>query len=578
MNKRMQLAIAAAVAALGVGASGCSSPGRSTETGGKNPATANEGRVVGGTPVKGGTLTVLSHADYVHLDPTRNWIMPDMGFGIRTLYRTLVTFKAEPGKSGSEIVPDLATDLGTPSNGGRTWKFTLREGVKYEDGTPVTAQDIKYGVERSFSSELSGGADYAVRYLAGTKGYTGPLNGKHLDSIKTPDARTVIFELNRPVADFAYTTTLPTFAPVPQNKEAGAKYDEHPFSSGPYKVQSYERKKRLVLVRNEHWAAETDSVRKAYPEKIVVVMGGERSQIDDRMLASSGADASAVPGGGVDPASVSKVLGNADAAKRLVSEKGACVRMLALNTSRAPFNDPKVRQAMQWAVDKEALVTADGGPALSETATSYLPAALTGGTPQDPLKIPPSGDAQKAKDLLAAAGKKDGLAVKITVAESSKAMAVALQNSLAKAGVKVTIDPVSDDGYYGAVGNTRTAPEMLFAGFCPDYPSGSTMLPPVFGGSAIKETGNISNFSQFDDKATNDRIDEISAMADAQKAAKAWIGLDAEILAKSPAVPLTTRRSSLLVGSNIAGAVGHPIWGGLDFGTIGLKDRSKQTG
>ncbi|MFD8962743.1 ABC transporter substrate-binding protein, partial [Streptomyces anulatus] len=223
------------------------------------------GTVIGGTPKRGGTLTVLSNQDFAHLDPARNWVMPAMDFGTRLIYRTLTTFRAEPGKKGSEIVPDLATDLGRSSDGGRTWTFTLKPGLVYEDGTPIRARDIKYNVERSFAPDLAGGPDYAQRYLADAEGYAGPLDGKHLDSIRTPDDRTIVFSLNRPVAEFSYTVTLPTFSPVPESREKGVQYDLRPFSSGPYRIESYARGKKLVLVRNTHWDAATDPVRKAYP-------------------------------------------------------------------------------------------------------------------------------------------------------------------------------------------------------------------------------------------------------------------------------------------------------------------------
>jgi peptide/nickel transport system substrate-binding protein len=170
MNKRTSTALAATVvAALALASAGCS--GGKQRSSGRKAATANVGAVLGGTPHKGCTLTVLSNQDFTHLDPARNWVMTDMEFGTRLLYRTLVTYKAAPGAAGSELVPDLATDLGSPSNGARTWTFHLRPGVKYEDGSPVTAQDVKYNVERSFSPELPGGADYADRYLAGAQGY-----------------------------------------------------------------------------------------------------------------------------------------------------------------------------------------------------------------------------------------------------------------------------------------------------------------------------------------------------------------------------------------------------------------------
>ncbi|MER6519370.1 ABC transporter substrate-binding protein [Streptomyces sp. NPDC001553] len=581
MTKRTQLALATAlVAALAVGASGCSDAGGKGSAGGPaaNPAAANEGKTLGGTPTKGGTLTVLSNQDFSHLDPARNWTMPTMDFGTRLLYRTLVTFKAEPGKAGSELVPDLATDLGTPSDGGRTWTFTLKEGVKYEDGTPVRAQDVKYNVERSFAPDLTGGPDYAAQYLAGGESYKGPLQGQHLDSIKTPDDRTIVFRLKRPVADFSATATLPTFAPVPQSKETGTRYDARPFSSGPYKIESYDRDKKLVLVRNEHWDARTDTVRKAYPDRFVVVMGLKGGQIDDRIIAGEGADASAVQYSDMRPESAPKVLPKADVKARLLAESQGCTEMLHLNNSRAPFDDPRVREAMQYAVDKEAVVTAGGGPALNEMATAYLPPALSGGRQADTLKIPPAGDPAKAKELLKAAGK-EKLKVSFAVSTGDKGKAEAIQQGLARAGVEVVIDTIDPGAYYDVIGDLSTTPDMTLAGWCPDYPSGSTWIPFVFDGRTVKEKGNQGNYSQFRDEATTKRIDEINAMADAGQAERAWIALDAEIMKKSPSVPVLLERKPLLIGTNIAGAFGHPVWTGtVDYAAIGLKDPSKSRG
>ncbi|MCX5155635.1 ABC transporter substrate-binding protein [Streptomyces sp. NBC_00291] len=581
MTKRTQLALATAlVAALAVGASGCSDAGGKGSAGGPaaNPAAANEGKTLGGTPTKGGTLTVLSNQDFSHLDPARNWTMPTMDFGTRLLYRTLVTFKAEPGKAGSELVPDLATDLGTPSDGGRTWTFTLKEGVKYEDGTPVRAQDVKYNVERSFAPDLTGGPDYAAQYLAGGESYKGPLQGQHLDSIKTPDDRTIVFRLKRPVADFSATATLPTFAPVPQSKETGTRYDARPFSSGPYKIESYDRDKKLVLVRNEHWDARTDTVRKAYPDRFVVVMGLKGGQIDDRIIAGEGADASAVQYSDMRPESAPKVLPKADVKARLLAESQGCTEMLHLNNSRAPFDDPRVREAVQYAVDKEAVVTAGGGPALNEVATAYLPPALSGGRQADTLKIPPAGDPAKAKELLKAAGK-EKLKVSFAVSTGDKGKAEAIQQGLARAGVEVVIDTIDPGAYYDVIGDLSTTPDMTLAGWCPDYPSGSTWIPFVFDGRTVKEKGNQGNYSQFRDEATTKRIDEINAMADAGQAERAWIALDAEIMKKSPSVPVLLERKPLLIGTNIAGAFGHPVWTGtVDYAAIGLKDPSKSRG
>ncbi|WP_328405041.1 ABC transporter substrate-binding protein [Streptomyces sp. NBC_00390] len=578
MDKHACTSLAAAlVATLALGLSGCSGgPEASGTRNGKNPATTNNGQVVGGTPKKGGTLTVLSNQDFTHLDPARNWVMGDMDFGTRLLYRTLVTYKAQPGAKGGELVPDLAEDLGVSSNGAKTWTFRLKKGLKYEDGSPISAQDIKYNVERSFSPDLPGGPDYAARYLAGAEGYQGPAQGKHLDSIKTPDEHTIVFELRKPFAEFPYATVLPTFAPVPKAKDKGPQYDNRPFSSGPYKIESYDRDKQLLLVRNTHWDPGTDTVRKAYPDKVVVVMGLKGNQIDDRLIAGRGQDASAVPWGKLRPESTPKVLTKDDVRKRLLAESTNCTEMVQLHTGRAPFDSVKVRQAVQYALDRESILTASGGPALNDVATAYMPGSLFGGSQPDTLRIPATGDAVKAKQLLKEAGKPDGFSTSITVSNGDKGVGEAIQQSLGRAGIKVTIETVDPSAFYDTIGDTKNRTDLVYTGWCPDYPSGSTFLPFVFDGRYIKEKGNSGNHSLFRDEASMKRMDEIAAMTDAEQAGKAWRELDGQILAKAPAAPAVIERMPLLLGTNVAGAFGHTSFGGqIDYATVGLKDPSK---
>ncbi|CAD5911329.1 protein of unknown function [Streptomyces sp. KY75] len=254
--------------------------------------------------------------------------------------------------------------------------------------------------------------------------------------------------------------------------------------------------------------------------------------------------------------------------------------MLALNTSRAPFDDPKLRQAMQYAVDKEAQVTANGGPALNDVATAYLPPSLTGGRGATPVHGgPATGDVKKAEKLIAEAGEADGFDTTITVSTGDKTRAEALQQSLARVGIRLRIETVDPSVYYDTIGDTANAPDMAISGWCPDYPSAATFLPFVFDGRTIKPKGNQGNVSQFRDKAVERRMDEIAAMSDASAANKAWTVLDREIQRTSPAVPLLWERKPLLVGDNIAGAFGHPSWTGqFDFAVIGLKDPSRSKG
>ncbi len=258
---------------------------------------------------RGGTLYVMTGGDRVtHLDPQRSYIGVEQNFAGSFLQRTLTSYQVAHGKPGTEIVPDLATDTGRALAGGRAWQFTLREGVTFEDGSPITCADVKYGVSRTFAQDvITDGPQHAVSLLnipTDTEGrsiYTGPYRqtpegADAFDRAVTcsPDGRTITFRLARAVPDFNGATTLLAFSPVPQRADTAEAYDVQPVSSGPYRIESYTDKKSLVLVRNEKWNASSDPVRLAYPDKVVMLFSLSPQVVDARIERSSGEDAYAV--------------------------------------------------------------------------------------------------------------------------------------------------------------------------------------------------------------------------------------------------------------------------------------------
>ncbi len=204
-----------------------------------------------GKPQKGGTLTVLNSNPQQDFDPAR--LYTSGGGNVPSLvFRTLTTRNREDGAEGAKVVPDLATDLGTPSKDATVWTYTLKDGLKYEDGTAITSADIKYGIERSFAAELSGGAPYLRDWLIGGADYQGPYKDKKgLDSIEVPDEKTIVFHLDKPEGEFPFLATQTQTTPVPQAKDTGTKYEEHPVSSGPYKVVTPTR----TTVSGSSWSA-----------------------------------------------------------------------------------------------------------------------------------------------------------------------------------------------------------------------------------------------------------------------------------------------------------------------------------
>jgi len=523
---------------------------------------------------KGGTLHVLSSLDLEHLDPARNYVTSSQDVG-RLVYRTLTTFAAAPGQDGGKIVPDLATDNGRPSDGARTWTFTLKAGVSFEDGRPITSRDIKYGVERTFAAELPEGPPYGRMWLAGGDTYKGPYKNKEgLASIETPDDRTIVFKLNRPVADFGSAVSLPMFAPVPQDKDTGVHYDSRPFSSGPYKIGDFEPKKQLTLVRNTHWSPATDSVRKGLPDKIVIDLNLDPAVVDQRLIAAGGQDADAVAFEPVGPASVGPVMANPTVRQRLVTGESINTRFLSINTKHKPLDDVRVRQAIAFALDKDALRTARGGPIAGELATTLLPPSLPGFVADDPY--PSSGgkgDPAKAKALLAEAGHASDLTLTLDAAATStgKTQAEAVQASLARAGITVKINAISSSAYYSTVGNTAQEHDLVIDGWTPDWPGASTYLPIVFDGRQITAEGN-NNHAQYNSGKANARIDEIAELGDPAAAATAYGQLAKEIMQDAPVVPFLWDKAAILVGPNVAGAYGHTAFvGRLDLVSLGLR-------
>ena len=514
---------------------------------------------LGGTPHKGGTLTILGSAaarggELKHLDPDRSYeqasatIMP-------LIFRTLTTYAPTNG-TNQAVVGDLATDAGQPSSDGSTWTFHLRDGITYQDGTPITAQDIKYSVERSFEPDLTGAPPYAATWLVGGANYKGPASGQSLDSIATPDAKTIVFHLTRPVADFNYFTTFPMFTGVPKSADTGVTYENHPVASGPYQVAAYSPGKALKLVRNTSWQTSSDPLRKAYPDQIDYQFGLSQSVINQRLITDQGADQSAIElKTTVDPAHIAQVLNDPRVKSRSYSTPPTGgLEYLSLNNATAPFNNPQVRQAMQYAVDKQAVLTAAGGASSGSLTTTLLSSGMPGYQKFDLYPAPATGDLNKAKELLAQAGVST-LDVTMDVESDNPtnvAMAEAVQNALGKVGVHVTLHSIPTAIFNSTVSNPSTAPQLAISGWGSDWPFPSGFLVPLFDGRKITPETNY-DVSMFNNAAVNAEIDEIANIGSPETAAARYGDLDKQIMQLSPVVPLYQRQFLYVTGSKVHG-------------------------
>ncbi|MFD0884309.1 ABC transporter substrate-binding protein [Streptosporangium algeriense] len=335
----------------------------------KGPAIPPEG------VVKGGTVTMIDRDDFSHLDPAQIYVNTEANFG-RLIARGLTGYK-RVAKGEFKLVGDLATDPGTPSDGGKTWKFTLKDGVKWQDGTPITSADVKWSMERTFAPFVTQGPTYIQQWLTDVdfkKAYPGPYDGKELDAIETPDDKTIIYKFKSPHADANYAFAMAGYAIVPKAKDTKEQYDKEPVSSGPYIIKSHVVDKTMDLERNPHWDPATDPIRGAYPDKWHLEFGFEALQVTDRLMADSGADQTAFTFyASTPPERLQQVLGDANLASRRMNSPSPYGNYYYFNLDRV--KDIKIRQAINYAWPSKQIQQVMGGPAAAALPVIFGPIA-----------------------------------------------------------------------------------------------------------------------------------------------------------------------------------------------------------
>ncbi|MGX1485511.1 ABC-type transport system substrate-binding protein [Streptomyces griseus] len=335
---------------------------------------------------------------------------------------------------------------------------------------------------------------------------------------------------------------------------------------------------RLVLERNPHWSAATDEERKAYPDKIDVRSGLDSAVINQRLSASQGADAAAVTTDtNLGPAELAKVSGDKKLAARVGTGHFGYTNYIAFNPKVKPFDDPKVRQAISYAVDRSSVINAAGGSSLAEPATTYLPNQKSFGyTPYDHFPAGETGNAAKARELLKEAGHPKGLKVTLTHSndkdfETSPEIATALQAALKKAGITVELKGLESNDYSDTIHSASKEPGFFLAHWGADWPSGGPFLAPIFDGRQIVKDGANFNTAFLDDAAVNKEIDEINKLTDLKAAAARWGALDKKIGEQALTVPLFHPVYKRLFGQDVKNVVISDWTGVLDISQAAVK-------
>ena len=517
----------------------------------------------------GGTLDVLMHATMSTsndtLEPASSNAQESVDM-LPLIYSPLTIYVA--GSNPTQIAGDLATDGGTSSEGAKVWTFHIRKGITFSDGKQVTSQDVKYGVERSFASIFAGGACGPNLNLVGGSTYKGPYVDKNgLASIQTPDADTISFHLAAPNYDFNYQTTSPCFSGVPQAKDTGAKYGQNPVTSGPYTVQSYQASKQIVLARNPKWKLSLVPAIKAYPDKIVYQMGLDPSVIDQRLITDQGNDQSAIDTDSTIQASdLAEVLNNPRTSTRKSTVTlGANEWMLFMDVNKAPFNNKLVREAMEYAVNKQAFETATGGPVAGGPIANQLlgPGLLGYQSSYNPYPMSATGDPAKAKALLKQAGFPNGVTVQLDMMSGSSQennQATAIQGALNGSGFKVSLNMIPEDSFYTAITTPKSVPQVevsLWGGAWNDAGQALSM----WDGTLLTATGPNYDVSQLNTPAINNLMHTAQGQPSAEAAAPVWQQVNQMIMNTASVVPLINESKVYLHGSKVTGEIISDVYG-----------------
>lgn len=581
-SRRAAVPVVAAIATLGLGLSACSAgSGASGAKGsGTAQATANEG-----TPQKGGTLNMLGSGDVDYMDPNITYY--SIGYlGMRPWSRQLYTYPADPANA-TKAVPDLATDLPKVSADGLTATMTIREGAQWNTSPArqVTASDFVRGVKRTCNpAQPFGGLPDYLDLIAGFKQFcdgfakikpNAAAFAQYIDGTDVPglkagsDDRTITMTLTHPAAFLADMLTLPAFSPSPKEYDAylpaSAELAQHTISNGPYQIASYAPTKRIEYTRNPAWKAETDPVRKAWVDKIVIDQTVSQESTQQQLETGT-------PGADMEfdnfppPSQLPGLISSKDPQLNLgftaSSNPYVVFNFTSPNNGKA-MSDLKFRQALMYGINRQNIIQALGGPKVSPPLTHVLPESILGGKPDfDPYPY----DVAKAKQLLAESGKSN-VTLKFLYRNasqgSSKAFAT-IQQDLKQIGVTVVGVPSPNADFYTKYLQvpsvaSRGVWDLSLAGWGADwYGNGAlSFFNPLYSGKpSFPPIG--SNFGFYDSEKTNALIAQAVSAKTEDEAGQLWHQADQQVMADAAFFPITQPIQPNYRAKQVKGAVYVP--------------------
>jgi peptide/nickel transport system substrate-binding protein len=474
---------------------------------------------------KFGTLNaVLDTIDF--LDPQQAYTGQSW-WAMWNVYETLLTYKHVDGPAGYSLVPGLAQSLPKISSNGRVYKFTLRKGLKYSNGKPVLASDFKWAIKRGFLATGQGVGFYTD--IAGAEAYSKhPTKGGNISGIVTSNKkRTITIKLAKPRGDFLTILALIFAAPVPANTSTAILNGTIP-GTGPYRFSSFDANRGFTMVRNKYFKP-TKYIPRGNPDKINVALIGDANAATQRVINGQADYSNAA----IPPDRIASVKSKG----RLVLRQTANTYYFWMNIREAPFNKLKVRQAVNYALNRATMQKIVWG-GLGQATQNVLPPTY----PSYKKLTTYSYNVAKAKSLITSAGAK-GAKVTVWTRDVSDARDAATYYTaqLNAIGLDASLNILPRATYYSTVGNVATHAQTGWARWLEDYPHPLDWFDVLLNGNRITNTDN-NNYAWYSNKKTNAEIEGLKKSQVLTPAVNArWAKVEKEIMAQAPWAPWSNR-------------------------------------
>ncbi|MDN5768478.1 MAG: ABC transporter substrate-binding protein [Humibacillus sp.] len=567
-RRKKPMAALSAVAVAGLALTACSSSSGGTSTAGGSGGSS-------ATPVKGGTLNMLGSGDVDYMDPNVSYY--SVGYlALREWSRQLFTYPAVNGQTTTPV-PDLAEKLPTQGDGistdGKTYTIKLRSGAMWDTSPAraVTAADVVRGVKRTCNpAQPFGGLPDYESLVQGMQAFcdgfakvaptpsamAAYMNKTDLPGVVAKDDQTVVFQLNNPASYFPDMLTLPAFSPSPKEYDAyvpgGSELAQHTISDGPYKIESYNPKKNINFVRNPAWTEASDPVRKAYVDKIVinetVTQDSTQQQLQTGTASADMGFDNAPP-----PSQIPGLLAKKD--PNLTLGPTASTNPYIVFNTQSPNNNKamenvKVRQALEYAINRTNIIQVIGGPSLNPALTHVLPSNIVGGETNFDLY---PYDPAKAKSMLAAAGFPNGITLKMlyrNASEGSSKTFQTMQQDLTQAGITLTGIPSPNSDFYTKYLQVpsvarRGVWDVANSGWGADWYGNAALsfFNPLFSGKpSFPPVG--SNFGLYNSPAANALIQQAAVAPTKEDAASLWAKADKQVMEDAAFFPITNPKQA----------------------------------